>query len=98
MQGAAISGIPVGGGEVYCHLRWRRARTRMNEWTAPIERVEEIRSRTYCELYLAAPHDVIQEGIHFDDLQLEMQRDEIAAGKKARAAADRHTSDSFELC
>lgn len=33
VQGAAISGIPVGGGEVYCHLRRKRARTRMKERT-----------------------------------------------------------------
>lgn len=95
MQRAAISGIPVGGGEVYCHLRRKHARTRMNEWTAPMrrhaaERAEEIRSRTYCELNLAAPHDVIQEGIHFDDLQLETRRDKIGSGKKERAATDRH--------
>lgn len=94
------------GSSYFWDPRWRRwsllppetkTRTHTHEW---VDRagVEEIRSRTYCELNLAAPHDVIQEGVHFDDLQLEMQRREIGSGKKERAAADRHTSDSFELC
>lgn len=93
------------GSSYFWDPRWRRwsllppetkTRTHTHEW-ADRAGVEEIRSRTYCELNLAAPHDVIQEGVHFDDLQLEMQRREIGSGKKVRAAADRHTSDSFEL-
>lgn len=65
----------------------------------PRKKAGEITSGTYCELNLAAPHDVVQEGIHFDDLQLEMRKDKIGSGRggKEDAAADGPTSDSSEL-
>ncbi len=58
--------------ETHTHTFAHTARVGMDRQRHAVNTEEIIHDKTYCELNLAASHDVIQEGIHFDDLSGEM--------------------------
>jgi len=86
VEGAAVSGIPIGCCEIYCHLGQKHTHTHSHinvythiarvgmdrQWHTAVNIKQNKCDKTYCELNLAASHDVIQERIHFDDLSGEI--------------------------